>query len=1576
MAELKMESPAIPAEAVGHLPVGSERAAAAAAAAQLQAAQRGLRGLPSLLPRRQFAVEPSPYENQSPQEAEELRRRSQAVYESFFRFDGPVDDIIDDYDRFALYALPGQIASKVIYFEDKRYITFEVERDERTDLPTYALPHVSGNAPLYPRDAIDKELTYQFDVRVTATRRDPNGEPTAEEKNPYTFRLGSIPAMVGSRAVCWTRNLDVADPAVRATFHLSGEEAARYQRGGRIDPLVLERMGLDRTNVLSYFIIGGDEYVVLLNEKLRMNTVMTYWVKRENRRVTSMKCSTSAGSVQVRVAHVVKAKHEHEEIRVLELLPTAGLAKRQTQRAAGGIDFIKGAGVVAVAPAGPAPEEIPAYINVYHIFHLYGIGDDASPFATYEGITKFILQFVDPLFHDRARALLAATIFDFRSAAAGGEGQDRDPTLFFFARRYNLPRERDRLAEMKAIFRDELFPQANVGEAEPPDPTNLEEWLERAPENERRSNERRMLLLGFMVGRHLMMELGAMTPEDKNSWANNFLLSAGKVMEVEFNCWWANVVGAVQESVHSNAIKATESLKTITGRLARDDNLIATYITAFKQKKWEGFDRTALSTTLVEPFRTETWGSVLSQISAVNVKANRRVRNVSLRMIQPTQAGYFCPAETPERDNCGLVKHKSIGCRLSREAPDSRERILAALGAAAVPLRAAFSPGAAAALVVNGVIEGWTDGQRAVDALRASRRGRAGIPKDTALVYTRDRFLRSFGKPIVVREDVLYAYADEGRPVRPLFIVEGAELAVDRRSAETGEDYWKKPFEELLDTGCAEYVDAWESEMGAFVAQSPWHLVDIRGQLDEARRLRRRLAEELQRLLAEIPDTQQLPEADRRRLAALEVALSDRMRGLDQLRAEDRAREVAEAEAEIARLQEQVDAVVGQNVDLVGLRRRVDAARDAFKNASSNLADLEQAQQFTHCEIHPASMWGAGGSSSVLPDHTYAPRNTFFAQQFKSAIGIPNVNYLNRFDKIKVLAYPTLPLFETMTDDLFNSAVHPAGMEVVVAEMLYTGYTQEDAIIMNRGAIDRGLFVNTKFSDYRTNYSVGSSPVRLMNPSTVMIKTKTKDGTTEQPLIAERLCRAINKDGLPVVGKEVKEGDILVGRVKVFNEETGQLAHQDASLRLKATDAGVIDGYMISQAANGDQTIRVRVASRRVPVVGDKFTDREGQKATIGIILPPEDMPFFDSGVVPDIIVNPHALSSRMTVNKVMEILVGKAAALRGERYDATAFQNFSLAKFYQALKLHGFQEHGVEVAHSGFTGEKIMARVFVGMSHYYSLRHQAMDKIQFRGSMGSFNPESKEPVGGVGKAAGAARFSELERHALVAHGVSAILADRTCASSNPFEIAVCTKCHRESVFSVSGYECPRCGPGVSSGKVKMKYAQKWTTDILRALHVNARYRARPASEAVYFDLFRQIGFAEPPPGFAREIESYRVVKVLLARPFPEENGVTEVLAHVDDYTSLLLPVVAQVTQDLRRGQGRGNVAGVIDQPRATDQSYFLARWGVGPNSRVNDFRQNVLRTAKLPGNGEVIRTTNLETVWKELLQGRLTNPE
>jgi len=486
--------------------------------------------------------------------------------------------------------------------------------------------------------------------------------------------------------------------------------------------------------------------------------------------------------------------------------------------------------------------------------------------------------------------------------------------------------------------------------------------------------------------------------------------------------------------------------------------------------------------------------------------------------------------------------------------------------------------------------------------------------------------------------------------------------------------------------------------------------------------------------------------------------------------------------------------------------------------------DDKHAKKHTHTEIFPSAILGAGASIIPYPEHNQSPRNTYESAMAKQSLGFstPMMN-TSTYVRQHSMLYPQTSIVTTRAMALLGLEKRPAGQNCVVAVLPFDGYNIEDAIVLSKSSVERGLgrtffyrIYESESKQYpggmRDNFEIPNAEDNLRGYK------------------GEKSYRLLEEDGIIASESSVSGGDILIGKTSPprFMEEYRELEssgpyRRDTSIGVRPSETGVVDTIILTQSAEGGKMFKVRIRDMRLPEIGDKFASRHGQKGVVGLLAKAEDLPYTAEGVSPDVLINPHAFPSRMTVGMMMESITGKAAAMRGKKVDASAFVGEKMDDVKGVMEDAGFKYSGKEIMYDGKTGKQFPVEVFIGVVYYQKLHHMVADKIHAR-ARGQVQMLTKQPTEGRARGGGL-RFGEMERDCIIAYGASMILKDRLLDESDKSDIFVCERCGLVAYHDIKQrrFYCRVCDKKGKVSQVSVAYAFKLLIQEMSCLNIAPR---------------------------------------------------------------------------------------------------------------------------------------------------------
>jgi DNA-directed RNA polymerase II subunit RPB2 len=483
--------------------------------------------------------------------------------------------------------------------------------------------------------------------------------------------------------------------------------------------------------------------------------------------------------------------------------------------------------------------------------------------------------------------------------------------------------------------------------------------------------------------------------------------------------------------------------------------------------------------------------------------------------------------------------------------------------------------------------------------------------------------------------------------------------------------------------------------------------------------------------------------------------------------------------------------------------------------------------KYTHCDFHSWVMLGTVVANIPFSNHNYATRNIIHFSQAKQSIGVYLSSYKDRMDISQVLYHPQLPIVTTQGMKYNGCMDLPYGENAIVAVASYNGFNQEDSIIFNQSSIDRGIFRADTLKKYHSEI--------MKNPSTSQDDTFTKPDRNKVTGMKQGNYDKLNDRGFVPEETIIDNEDVIIGKTSPI-QPTGNnnKVSKDSSEIFKTNVEGVIDRVHTGiYNAEGYEMYNVRVRMERKPMSGDKFTTRHGQKGTVGITYAQRDMPFTESGIVPDLILNPHGYPSRMSVGHFIECIAAKEAAESGHFVDGTPFNNYNMKQLPEALEKLGYSPHGTETMYCGLTGRKMDVEIFIGPVYNVRLKHMVLDKVHGR-ARGPRQALTRQPLEGRSRDGGL-KIGEMEKDAMVAHGMSQFIKERMMETSDITKVYVCDECgmFASKVIDKDYYKCKGCQNTSRISAVVIPYACKLLFQELTSVNILPRIRTE---RSIYSD--------------------------------------------------------------------------------------------------------------------------------------------
>ena len=837
---------------------------------------------------------------------------------------------------------------------------------------------------------------------------------------------------------------------------------------------------------------------------------------------------------------------------------------------------------------------------------------------------------------------------------------------------------------------------------------------------------KKAIFLGRIARSVLELSLGERNADDKDHYANKRLKLSGDLMEDLFRISFGSLMKDLKYQLEKNWSRKKRDSEIKISSSIRPDLLTHKLLHSLATGNWVG-GRAGVSQLLD---RTSNM-SATSHLRRITSSLTRSQPHFEARDLHPTQWGRLCPSETPEGQNCGLVKNAALIIDVSKGFPDADVKwMLKDLG-----LSSSASIQGATRVFVNGDLVGSHENAEKLVADVRDRRRCGVIPSEINIRYDEDM------NEVIIN-------CDEGRLRRPLLIVKDGKTILNRARLEGIRDK-KVKWNDLFREGIMEWIDA-EEEEDAFIAVDPF----------------------------------EMPE----KCTHCQHPLSP------------------------------------TDVDWMNPGKEGNAVLKCKWCGEEFEVESHLTKEHTHMEVDPMVILGVAAGLIPYPEHNSSPRVTLGAAMAKQALGVPASNYRIRPDtRGHLLHYPQEPMVQTEIMKFMGYNYRPAGQNFCIAVLSYHGYNIEDALVMNKSSVQRGLgrstFMRTYRAEERSYPNSQEDKFEIPDPDVIGVR-------------ADAAYALLGEDGLISPETKISGSDVLIGKTsppRFADEDSEYLMNEkekrrETSVTVRHGETGYVDSVMITESENGCKLARVKVRDQRVPELGDKFCSRHGQKGVIGRLVHQEDMPFTIDGITPDLVVNPHGIPSRMTIAHVLEMIGGKVGAMEGRTIDGTVFSGEKEEAIREGLVRNGFKHTGKEIMYDGRTGKQLSVDIYTGVIFYEKLHHMVSGKMHVR-SRGPVQILTRQPTEGRSRQGGL-RFGEMERDCLIGHGAAMVIKDRLLDESDGTQQYVCgnPNCGHIAILNSHGdLYCPVCGERTNIHLVQTSYAFKLLMDELLSLGVAMR---------------------------------------------------------------------------------------------------------------------------------------------------------
>ena len=840
--------------------------------------------------------------------------------------------------------------------------------------------------------------------------------------------------------------------------------------------------------------------------------------------------------------------------------------------------------------------------------------------------------------------------------------------------------------------------------------------------------------LGYVVCRLLKVKIGVDEATNRDNFKFKRIEPVGTLMTELFREYYKlqmhNIQLKFEEQLYFKAAEYDNDLKSLIMRnymKVFSEKIVDTGFKKAFKGNW-GAKAHTKRVGVVQDLNRLSHNSALTHLRKTNLQLTSGLKLVGPRVLHCSQWGFFDPIDTPDGGNIGLHKHLSIATYITKGVSREpmihwlRENFNLKLIEECMPIQL----GNTTKVIINGLWLGIVEKPiECVNKFKLFRRN-ALLP-----IY----FSISFD----IKQNTIIIYTDAGRLCRPVFYRD-TDIDTDDLVNDVDEE------------------EGVESENIKQVKKSPKKTLKF--SFDNPEIIRKLETDEF-------TWTDLVAGFNERRKEVGFSTQDMKIYGLQELYTS--TTDITNIKSPAALIKFKHNKAIIDYID-------TSESEDALIALNQEVLE-ESNKQYTHMEIHESLVMSMMSNLIPFLQNNPATRNSFSCGQSKQAISMYHTNHRVRMDKSAVvLNTAQIPLVKSRYMEHINGEENCYGENAIVAIMCYTGYNVEDAMLVNEGALKRGLFRTTYYSSYEAHEEKGNT-----EPISTTLFTNIE---TCPNVVGSRLHQDYSKldsYGLIKEGSEVTDETALIGMI---SSVTGNPSNINISMKPKKGQLGIVDKTFITDGEEGQRIAKVRIREERIPTIGDKMGSRAGQKGTIGLVVPEVDMPFTKEGIRPDIIINPHALPSRMTICQFVETITGKAAAHYGAFADATAFnvKGMKAGRFGEMLSKVGYHSSGYEILYNGMTGEQIETEIFIGPTYYMRLKHMVKDKINYRGP-GPMTALTRQPVEGRANDGGL-RIGEMERDAIIAHGATNFLTESMMERSDKYKLAICNKTGMIAIYN------------------------------------------------------------------------------------------------------------------------------------------------------------------------------------------------